>query len=38
MQELLVGNKVLEENEDEDTINYKKEDLDEIMFNDSNTR
>jgi hypothetical protein len=36
MQELLVGGKALEENEDKDTISYKEEDLDEIAFNGSN--
>jgi hypothetical protein len=38
MQELLVSNKMLKENEDKDTINYKEEDLDKITFNSSNTR
>jgi hypothetical protein len=36
VQELLASGEALEENEDEDAINYKEEDLDKIMFNGSN--
>jgi hypothetical protein len=38
VQELLASGEALEENEDEDAVNYKEEDLDEIAFNGSNAR
>jgi hypothetical protein len=36
MQELLAGGEALKENKDEDAINNREEDLDEVAFNGSN--
>jgi hypothetical protein len=38
MRELLAGSKALEENEDEDAISHREEDLDEIAFSGSSAR